>query len=295
MKPKASQITDWVVEVIDIDGSVLSVEQKEYIEELFKKNHVIVLRDQSMSAPELSNFSKKFGPLEKPINTLYLHEDSSDVLILSNEIRPDGTAVGVVDGGDGWHSDSSHQENPAKATILQSIKNPDVGGDTHFCNMHLVYDALPDSIKLQITGRYGVHNVSKFLNPRTRLSENRPDAKEFYKNAINKYPSRSQPLIRTHPVTGRQSLYVSPRFTIAIDEMDNELAQPLLDELFEYIDDKRFQYVHKWSENDLVIWDNRCLNHKATGNLAPGDIRRMHRTVLAGDTAYFSPNGTPRI
>lgn len=288
------QITQWVAEVIDFDGNAMTPEDQQDIQESFLTNHVLVFRNQSLSAQGLSEFSKRFGPLEQPINRLYLHPECNDVLILSNEIRPDGTAVGVVDGGDGWHSDSSHQENPAKATILQSIKNPDVGGDTVYCNMHMVYQALPSSTKKRIEGRYGVNNVSKILNPRVSVSEDRPDAKEFYQAAIDKYPSRLQPLVRTHPATGRQSVYASPRFTIAIEAMSDSEAQPLLDELFGYMNNGAFQYRHVWSARDLVIWDNRCLNHRATGNLAFGDIRRMHRTVLAGDVAYFDPNGKTR-
>lgn len=294
MSIRLNQITNWVAEIIDFDAARMSPEMKNEFDEAFRRNHVLVLRSQTMAAPELSSFSRKFGELESPINKLYLHPDNQDVLILSNEIRPDGTAVGVVDGGDGWHTDSAHQKVPAKATILQSIKNPRNGGDTLYCNMHLVYDALDEKVKERIAGRFGINNVSKLLNPRVAMSENRPDAKDFYAAALDKYPSVLQPLVRTHPETGRQSLYASPRFTIGIDSMDDAEVQPLLDELFENIYDERFQYRHHWSDGDLVIWDNRCLNHKATGNLDVGDIRRMHRTVLCGDEAYFDPKGMVR-
>ncbi|NNN18350.1 MAG: TauD/TfdA family dioxygenase [Acidimicrobiaceae bacterium] len=284
---KVNQITDWVAEIIDFDAANMTTEMKQEVEEAFTRNHVLAFRNQTLTPTQLSEFAKKFGPLEIPINRLYIHPECENVLILSNEIRPDGTAVGLVDGGDGWHSDSSHIRIPSKATILQSIKNPDLGGDTLYCNMELVFTALPRATKDLITGRFGVHNVSKILNPRMTVSANRPDAKEFYENAAKTKPSVLQPLVRTHPVTGKSSVYCSPRFTIAIEGMDDNQAQPLLDELFGYIYDERFQYRHIWSDADLVMWDNRCLNHKATGNLAPGDIRRMHRTVLAGDEAYY--------
>lgn len=288
---KLNEIDRWVAEITDFDCAQMTSKMKRRMEEAFCSYCVLVFRNQTMDAKELSKFSRSLGPLEQPINRLYLHPDSAEVLILSNEINPDGSAVGVVDGGDGWHSDSSHQPEPAKATILQSIKNPDVGGDTLYCNMNEVHDALPHSLRKAVTGRLGVHNVSKILNPRVKVSENRPDAKEFYENALKKYPSVLQPLVRTHPETGRRSLYASPRFTISIDGMTDSQAQTILDDLFEYVYDVRFQYRHVWSTNDLVIWDNRCLNHKATGNLAPGDIRRMHRTVICGDRAFFDPGG----
>ena len=294
MPIKVNQINDWVAEIVDFDCASMTSEMQQEAQEAFNRNHVLVFRDQALAPTELKDFSERFGPVEVPINQMYAHPECKEVLILSNEIRPDGTAVGLVDGGDGWHSDSSHLPIPAKATILQSIKNPDVGGDTIYCNMHLAFDALPEATKDHILGRFGVHNVSKTLNPRMTVSANRPDAQEFYEKAAKDRPSVLQPMVRTHPVTGRQSLYVSPRFTIAIDGMPDEQAQPLLDELFEYVYDERFQYRHVWSKRDLVMWDNRCLNHKATGNLAPGDIRRMHRTVLVGEEAYYIPDGWPR-
>ena len=286
MSIKINQLADWVAEIVDFDCTSMTPEMTRVVEESFKRNHVLVFRDQAMTPSELSAFSKKFGPLETPINQLYVHPESSDVLILSNEIRTDGTAVGVVDGGDGWHSDSSHMKSPAKATILQSIKNPDIGGDTLYCNMELVLNVLPTSIRNRIAGRFGVHNVSKLLNPRMTLSAKRPDAQEFYQKAAKTKPSVLQPIIRTHPATGVQSLYVSPRFTIAIEGMSENEAQPLLDELFAHISDEKFQYRHIWSDDDVVMWDNCCLNHKATGKLASGEIRRMHRTVLSGDEAF---------
>lgn len=294
MSIKVNQINEWVAEIIDFDAANMTPEMKNEVEEAFKRNHVLAFRNQSMTPSELSAFSKKFGQLETPINQKYIHPECGDVLVLSNEILPDGTVVGLVDGGDGWHSDSSHIGSPAKATILQSIKNPNVGGDTLYCNMHRVFDALPQTSKERVAGRMGAHNVSKFLNPRMTVSTNRPDAKEFYENAAKNRPSVLQPMVRTHPVTGKQSLYVSPRFTIGIEGMNDTDAQRLLDELFELIYDERFQYRHVWSDRDMVMWDNRCLNHKATGNLAQGDIRRMHRTVLAGDEAYYDPRGKPR-
>lgn len=293
MPIKVSQINDWVAEIVDFDGRQMTSDLKAEIEQVFKDNHVIAFRSQSMSPKELSEFSKKFGELEVPINQKYVHPECGDVLVLTNEIGPDGNPIGLVDGGDGWHSDSSHMPSPSKATLLQSIRNPKVGGDTIYCNMELVYEALPSATREKILGRSGVHNVSKILNPRMTVSANRPDAKDFYESAAKNRPSVLQPMIRTHPDTGRQSVYVSPRFTIGIDGMDDAEAQTLLDELFEYVYDERFQYRHVWSDCDLVMWDNRCLNHKATGNLAPGDIRRMHRTVLAGDKAYFDPPGKP--
>jgi len=98
-----------------------------------------------------------------------------------------------------------------------------------------------------------------------------------------------QPIVRTHPETGRQALYISPRFTIGIADMPDSEAQPLLDKLFAVMMDERFHYRHHWQDQDLVIWDNRCLNHQACGGYSLPDIRRMHRTTIRGDRPFYRP------
>ena len=256
---------------------------------------VLVIREQNLT-PELQvNFSCIWGKLETPSNIKYTTKETSKVMILSNEIRPDGSAVGVVDGGDFWHSDSSHIEVPSMITILQSVQNPKRGGDTEFCNMTAVYESLPNDLKMKIEGHYGIHHVSKIKNKRVTISPDRPGAKDFYEDQAKTRPAVIQPLVLTHPDTGRKSLYCSPRFTIGIQDMNEEEADPILNALFARITDRRrsYHYRHKYKKNDLVLWDNRCVSHRAVGGYGLPDIRRMHRTVVAGISAYTTQIHTP--
>lgn len=276
-------------EVTNINLSRFTKSDADAIYQAFLDHQVLVIRDQDMTPLEQVKFSEIFGELEWQENAQYAHPDHDKVLILSNEIRPDGTAVGVVDAGDFWHSDSSHHEEPVKITILQSVRNPSRGGDTDFCNMYAVYEALPDEVKEKVAGRYGVHHVSKAVNPRVVISPDRPGAKDFYESQAKKRPKVLQPIVRTHDETGRQALYVSPRFTIGIDGMDDAEAQPLLDRLFAGITDRKrpWHYRHKYRTGDVIMWDNRCLVHRATGGYGLPDIRRMHRTTVVGKKAFF--------
>src|SRR5262245_529041 len=100
---------------------------------------VVAIRDQTLTPPQQAAFSRQLGPLEPQDRKTYCHPDDQDILILSNELRPDGSAVGIVDAGDYWHSDSSHIEVPCRATVLYAVKNPKAGGDTEFINMYQVY------------------------------------------------------------------------------------------------------------------------------------------------------------
>jgi taurine dioxygenase len=250
---------------------------------------ITVIRNQALTVPQLAAFSRQLGPLEGQDRKTYCHPDDPDVLILSNELKPDGTAVGIVDAGDFWHSDSSHLEEPCRSTVLYAVRNPRTGGDTEFCNMYQVYDALPAALKRRIEGRYGIHHISKLRNPRVAVSASRADAAAYYKEREGATRDVLQPLVRTHPETGRQALYVSPRFTIGIADMPDEEAQPLLDSLFAAMLEPRFHYRHIWGDGDLVVWDNRCLNHRACGGFGLPDIRRMHRTTIRGDRPFYRP------
>lgn len=278
-------------EITGVDLKDPSNEITERVYQAFLDHQMLVVRDQDLSPLEQVAFTERYGTLEWQENVKHSHPDHDKVLVLSNEIRPNGTAVGVVDAGDFWHSDSSHHEEPVKVTILMSIRTPSQGGATDFCDMYSVYDALPESTKQKINGRYGIHHASKALNPRVKISENRPGAKEFYAKQAKERPMVRQPLVRTHDETGRQALYVSPRFTLGIEDMDDSEAQPLLDELFEYIisEERKFHYRHYYREGDLVLWDNRCIVHRATGGYAKDDIRRLHRTTVVGERAFYAP------
>jgi taurine dioxygenase len=274
-------------EVLGLDASrPVAAADVAALKETFAQYPILAFRDQHLTPPAQSVFSRNFGDLEDQVISDHVHPEDQYVLILSNEIRPDGSAVGVVDAGDFMHSDSSHRPEPAMATMLYAVQNPVHGGDTEYRNMYLVYDALPDDLKRRIAGREGIHHASKLVNRRVAVSAGRPGAKEFYEQQATS-PGIAQPMVRTHPVTGRQALYVSPRFTIGIAGMEQAAADALLDELFTYVNDRRFGYTHKWRDNDLVMWDNRCLTHRATGGYVLPDIRRMHRTVICGDRAFY--------
>ena len=250
----------------------------------FHAFQVLAIRDQDLTPAQLVAFSRNFGSLEDQLNAKYVIADFPEVLVLSNDVK-DGKPVGLIDGGDFWHSDSSHRERPSMATILHAIRNPSEGGDTEFANMYLAYETLPADITQKIDGLKAIHAVSKLRNKRVKVSERRPDAKDHYEmqKAI---PDQIWPMVRTHPVTGRKALYVSPRFTVGIEGLPDDEADALLDFLFEHEVRPEFIYRHEWKDGDVVIWDNASVIHRATGGYDYPDVRTMHRTVVAGDRVY---------
>jgi taurine dioxygenase len=278
-------------EVLDLDCSrPLPAAELGALRQALCDYPILAIREQQLSAPQQAAFSRQFGALRNEANAEFAHPDDPDVLILSNEIRPDGSAVGVVDAGDFLHSDSSHQLEPIAITILHAIRNPSRGGDTEFVNLTMVYDALPAELRHEVDGRYAFHHGSKLRNKRVAVSGSRPGAAETYARIERDNADVRQPMVRTHPETGHQALYISPRFTLRVEELEEAESDALLDRLFALMRDERFTYRHRWRAGDLVLWDNRCLNHRATGGYVLPDVRRMHRTTVAGDRPFYRPD-----
>src|SRR5262245_26793527 len=216
------------------------------IHRAFLAHQVIVVRDQELTPEVQIAFSRRFGPLEDQLNAHYTVEGYPEVLVLSNDLR-DGKPVGLIDGGDFWHSDSSHRDRPSMATMLYAVKNANEGGDTEFANMYAAYETLPESLKQRIAGLKGVHAVSKLKNKRVTVSARRPDGKDFYERQKS-IPDQVWPLVRTHPDTGRRSLYVSPRFTIGIQGLSEQEGDEILDQLFAHQIRDELRYRHKWRD-----------------------------------------------
>ena len=271
-------------EVLGADLAALGDGDFDAIRDAFHAHQVIAIRDQSLPPSAQLAFSRRFGALEDQLNAHYTVPDYPEVLVLSNDVK-DGKPVGLIDGGDFWHSDSSHREFPSMATILYAVQNPRHGGDTEFANMYAAYDSLSDDMKKRIGNLKGIHAVSKLKNKRVTVSPRRPDGKDFYERQKS-LPDQIWPIVRTHPVTGRKALYVSPRFTIGIAGLPQDEADEILDALFAHQIRPEFVYRHKWRDRDLVMWDNRSVIHQATGGYVYPDVRTMHRTVVAGDRPF---------
>jgi taurine dioxygenase len=271
-------------EIVGADLNALCDTDFAILRRAFHDHQVLAIRDQTLSAAAQLAFSRRFGALEDQLNAHYTVPEYPEVLVLSNDIR-DGKPVGLIDGGDFWHSDSSHREHPSMATILYAVKNPKHAGDTEFANMHAAYEGLPQDMKGRIAHLKGIHAVSKLKNKRVSVSPRRPDAKDFYERQKS-LPDQVWPIVRTHPVTGKKALYVSPRFTIGIEGLAQSEADEILDSLFAHQIRPEFVYRHAWQDRDLVMWDNRSVIHRATGGYVYPDVRTMHRTVVAGDAPF---------
>ncbi len=264
----------------------LSSEVFAAIREAFRTYLILTFPDQVLTPEQQIAFSRLWGALEVSSNSKYLLAGHPEILILSNSRNEKGENIGVVDAGVEWHSDFSWKANPSLGSILYNLKNPKSGSNTAFANMYLAYDSLPEATKRRISGLWGIHSVSKLDNPRVKILDSRPDARAHYQKQRQAHPPVAHPLVRIHPETARPILFCSPRFTIAIQDMADAQAQPLLDELFAQQARPEIGFAYEWSKRDLVIWDNRCIVHHACGGYAWPDIRLIHRTTIAGHAPF---------
>ena len=270
-------------EVIGVDVAGLDDATFAAVHAAFLDHQLLAFRDQTLSPAAQVGFSKRFGPIESRPDRPFTLSGLPEVSVLSNR-RVGGEPVGVINAGDFWHSDLSFAETPSRVTFLHALEVADEGGDTEWADTYAAYETLPDAMKARIDGLNAVHVFDRRRNPRTRVdAQFASDPEKVYGVSV---PDAVHPVVRTHPETGRKSLFISPRFVVGIEGMDDADAQVLLDALFAHQLRPEFRYRHTWRRGDLVIWDNACLIHIGRGRIKPPGIRHMHRTMVFGDRPH---------
>ena len=228
------------------------------LRQLLLDHHLIVLRNQELTALELEKFGRLWGDLLTHPATK--HRDTDYVQFIGGRASMLTFAPGVHPFGGGWHSDMTWHATPPHITGLLAKKLPSTGGDTAFANQHLSYETLSDDLKEQIADLKAFHTGKVFG----------PDVEDSI-----------HPVVRTHDETGRKALYVNGNFTKYICDMPEDESERLLYRLFSHATRPEFVYRHHWSVNDLVMWDNRSVMHYAVRDY--DELRTMHRIVIKGD------------
>ena len=256
----------------------LDEETRSLLNQAFVKHSVLVIRDQTLTARQLRDAVQNFGEIFPQHNTRFSLPECPEIHYLSNKDRyPDGSRYIP---GAGYHTDHSNAEIPPKATLLLAIELPTSGGDTQYVNMAAAYDALPEATKKQIAGLKAMH-VYQSKHSTRKLMTLGDEAKKRLPQAVY------HPIVRTHPENGRKAIYINPIRIETIAGMKETDAQLLLRELLQHAIQERFQYRHKWKQGDLVMWDNRCLLHKANGDYDhETQSRYLYRVMLQGDNPF---------
>ena len=214
-------------------------------------------------------FGKGDGAFRKPPKDDPEGAKQRGVMLVTN-IRKDGKPVGFLpDGEMQFHSDGAHRAVPYRATTLYAIKIPSRGGETLFANLAAAYEALSPSMQKRLEG---LQTKTVYLYDAVSREETQEDDPSL--------PSAIHPLVRTHPDSGRRSLYLSRLMTRRIIGMERAESDALLAELFDHCEKPDFVYAHRWRPEDLVIWDNRCLNH-ARADFPAEETRLLRRYTVS--------------
>jgi len=269
-------------EIIGLDISKpINAEDFQRIHKAHLDHHVLVFRNQQITPQEHIDFSRRFGPLEIHVLHQFQLKNHPEILIVSN-IKENGEPIGLGDAGVYWHSDISYKPKPSLGSLLHAQELPSEGGDTLFADQHLAWESLSPELQQRILPLKAEHS---YLAKYEELRAKNPWRPKLSQAQIDQVAPAVQPVVRTHPETGRKALFVSEHFTTRIVGLPQHESDALLAELFAHSVKPEFVYRHSWAPHDLVFWDNRSLMHLAAGT--PDHLRRrLNRTTIVGDTPF---------
>jgi taurine dioxygenase len=265
-------------EVRGIDLKSIDPRQFAAIDRAWQAHQVILFRDQTLADQDLIAFSRRFGDLDwAPVQETGRRfvEGLPEIYIVSN-VTVNGQPIGSLGAGEAvWHTDMSYLDVPPMASMLYALEVPPVGGNTSFCSMYAVYDALPGELKRRIAGlkikHDGTYNSGGYL----RQGVTPTDDPRISPGAVH-------PLVCLHPDTGRQMLYLGRRRNAYLVGLELAESEALLDLLWQFVTRAEFAWEHTWRVGDLVLWDNRCTMHRRDP-FDDATRRVMHRTQIKGN------------
>lgn len=246
------------------------------IYEAFLDYQLLVFRGQSLPPDQQVAFGQHFGELQIHVMSQY-HADSHPELYALSNLDANGKPSGKHPdrGTMAWHTDGSWRRVTGQATIMYSVEVPASGGETHFCDTYAAYDALSTDDKTRLDSMRAMHNLD--------FSRNRRHGEEPMTEAQRReVPPVDHPVIRTHPETRRRCLYLGDHAEHIVG-MDYAKGRELIDTLnANAVADELRIYRHCWQPNELVVWDNRCLMHRATAYDTATTRRIMRRCTVLG-------------
>ncbi len=261
-------------EISGVDVRTSSPGELARIKALFLEHHLLVLSGQELSDADIQRFAEAFGPLEQN----QVRGVDGAVLppvhgIANVDAKGRPSANPLLKSNYTWHTDKAYLRTPSLMTLLWGQEIPPVGGDTQFVNTEVSYDDLPDATKRRIQGLRVVQSFKHMLDSL---------GQHDIISAEDIPPPVEHPLVRTHPETGRRSLFVA-NYSSGIVGMGEAEGRKLIAELLEHATQEKYIFTLRWNRHDLVIWDNRSLLHRAIPNYDMGKHRRiLRRCVVRG-------------
>jgi taurine dioxygenase len=262
--------------VTGVDLRAPSDDDLAHVHRALLEHGVLFFRDQPLTDDEHLALARSFGePSQFPVAKL-LGATSNPLSYITDSADSPPDA-------DGWHTDITWIAEPPKLAFLQAVDIPARGGDTMWASLYAAYDALSPEMQrvcrgLRVEHVIGSHIVDVF---RARHGE------EFARSVTEAFPPVVHPLVRTHPETGRDALFVGGAFMCGIEGMHADESRVVLDWLHHHIENPNFHVRWSWAPGDLAIWDERCTNHRALSDHFPAN-RAMRRCTVDGDAPFLA-------
>ncbi len=257
--------------------------------ESLARHGVLCFPGQALEPARLRAFAARFGSLEVNVASGSFQAGGlPEVMVLSNVVE-DGRPIGLADAGQGWHTDMSYSATVALATVLHALEVPrdergEPLGATRFASMTAAWDGLPEDLKARLEGATAVHDFAKFWDMmRRREGSTRPPLSADQRR---RKPPVSHPVCLVHPVSGRKVLYANPGYVVRIEGLPPAESDALLETLFRHQLRPEYRFVHRWSEGDVLMWDDIATLHDAVADYGPDRRRRMHRCQVMADRVF---------
>jgi taurine dioxygenase len=249
----------------DLDGPTFDVIHRAFVE-----HEVIFFRDQTMTPEQHKAFGRRFGSLNihPYVKGMDGHPEIMEIIKEPSD---------KLNFGGGWHSDMSFLETPSIGSILHALEVPEYGGDTLFASMTKAYDALSDGMKATLQGLRAVHSANREYSAQGASAQKR--GAMVVAEAEGMAGEFVHPVVKTHPATGKKSLYVNPAFTLRFEGWKEKESKPLLDYLFHHARYEGFTCRFRWEVGSVAMWDNRSVWHFALNDY-PGQRRHMRRVTV---------------
>ena len=269
-------------EIVDLDiSNKLTQDQINFINQSWDERLVLVFKKQNLDDHKLINFSKYFGELDPPGPNPYgitFLPEFPEINVISNVKNEQGTPIGNLGDGEAvWHADMTYLQLPPKAGILYALEVPENQGNTHFANMALAYNELPNKLKEKIDDKIlihdSAHNSAGMLRKGYSEVDNPSDT-----------PGARHPMVITDKNTNKKLLFLGRRPHAYIIGLELEESENLLNEIWEHATQEKFTWTQKWEKGDLLMWKNLNVLHKRDA-FDPNTRRVMHLTQIKGEMA----------
>ncbi len=271
------------IQILDLDVASVTPREIEEIKQLVYDYKLVIFREQKINDNQYLEFAQKIGTPQVYPQDNYHHPEHPEIFVSSNLLK-DGKKFGVRGTGRYWHTDCAFLEEPLPLTMLYPQILPESIRETYYIDMQQVYQKLPAHLKSYVDGKYLIHE-GKW---RYKVQEWDIDKAiiDILRDIEERFPAVRHPAVVTHPVSGAKILYASSGFTTGIEGLDYESNQKILPELFAFIERQEHIHTHVWQDGDLILWENRTLNHMAS-KVAPGEKSVSYRIGVDDGLPFY--------